>query len=210
MRLTTKKHRSDLWCGMWEIRIDWASVRSCSRNLWVLTNAQPESDWIKSVHCLHLQTKTSIWTWYLMWELRNTNTSASILIVCNLKAFSDVWQLLCRLQWESIQPVLCAWECKHLGETATNRSSLCWWKAIVRICHSYPATLSISLVSWLQTSKSQASLGSGTVRSEGSGRLPCTAVQIIPSQMEVAPLHCTVDITQKRRLFKNTKEIEEM
>ena len=33
---------------------------------------------------------------------------------------------------------------------------------------------------------------------------------IIPSQMEVAPLHCTVDITQKRRLFKNTKEIEKM
>ena len=78
--------------------------------------------------------------------------------------FESVWQLLCSLQWESIQPVLCAWECKHLGETATNRSSLCWWKAIVRICHSYPATLSISLVSWLQTSKSQSSLGSGTVR----------------------------------------------
>ena len=36
------------------------------------------------------------------------------------------------------------------------------------------------------------------------------SVQIIPSQMEVAPLHCTVDITQKRRLFKNTKEIEKM
>ena len=34
--------------------------------------------------------------------------------------------------------------------------------------------------------------------------------QIIPSQMEVAPLHCTVDITQKRRLFKNTKETEKM
>ena len=34
--------------------------------------------------------------------------------------------------------------------------------------------------------------------------------QIIPSQMEVAPLHCTVDIRQKRRLFKNTKEIEKM
>ena len=34
--------------------------------------------------------------------------------------------------------------------------------------------------------------------------------KIIPSQMEVAPLHCTVDITQKRRLFKNTKEIEKM
>ena len=33
---------------------------------------------------------------------------------------------------------------------------------------------------------------------------------IIPSQMEVAPLHCTVDITQKIRLFKNTKEIEKM
>ena len=33
---------------------------------------------------------------------------------------------------------------------------------------------------------------------------------IIPSQMEVAPLHCTVDIIQKRRLFKNTKEIEKM
>ena len=33
---------------------------------------------------------------------------------------------------------------------------------------------------------------------------------IIPSQMEVASLHCTVDITQKRRLFKNTKEIEKM
>ena len=34
--------------------------------------------------------------------------------------------------------------------------------------------------------------------------------EIIPSQMEVAPLHCTVDITQKRRLFKNTKETEKM
>ena len=34
--------------------------------------------------------------------------------------------------------------------------------------------------------------------------------KIIPSQMEVAPLHCTVDITQKRRLFNNTKEIEKM
>ena len=33
---------------------------------------------------------------------------------------------------------------------------------------------------------------------------------IIPSQMEVAPLHCTVDIIQKRGLFKNTKEIEKM
>ena len=31
-------------------------------------------------------------------------------------------------------------------------------------------------------------------------------IKIIPSQMEVAPLHCTVDTTQKRRLFKNTKE----
>ena len=34
--------------------------------------------------------------------------------------------------------------------------------------------------------------------------------KIIPSQMEVAPLHCTVDITQKRKLFRNTKEIEQM
>ena len=34
--------------------------------------------------------------------------------------------------------------------------------------------------------------------------------KIILSQMEVAPLHCTVDITQKRGLFKNTKEIEKM
>ena len=33
---------------------------------------------------------------------------------------------------------------------------------------------------------------------------------IIPSQMEVAPLHCTVDITQKRRLLRNTKETEKM
>ena len=37
-----------------------------------------------------------------------------------------------------------------------------------------------------------------------------TIKQIIPSQMEVAPLHCTVDITQKRRLFKNAKETEKM
>ena len=36
------------------------------------------------------------------------------------------------------------------------------------------------------------------------------SVAIIPSQMEVAPLHCTVDITGKRRLFRNTKEIEKM
>ena len=34
--------------------------------------------------------------------------------------------------------------------------------------------------------------------------------QIIPSQMEVAPLHCTVDITQKRSRSKNTKKIENM
>ena len=34
--------------------------------------------------------------------------------------------------------------------------------------------------------------------------------KIIPSQMEVAPLHCTVDITQKRSLSKDTKEIENM
>ena len=31
-------------------------------------------------------------------------------------------------------------------------------------------------------------------------------LKIIPSQMEVAPLHCTVDITKKIKLFKNTKE----
>ena len=35
-------------------------------------------------------------------------------------------------------------------------------------------------------------------------------IKIIPSQMEVAPPHRTVDIRQKRRLFKNTKEIEKM
>ena len=35
-------------------------------------------------------------------------------------------------------------------------------------------------------------------------------LKIIPSQMEVAPLHCTVDITQKRSLSKNTKKIENM
>ena len=37
-------------------------------------------------------------------------------------------------------------------------------------------------------------------------RLPIT----IPSQMEVAPLHCTVDITQKRRQTQHTKETEMM
>ena len=42
------------------------------------------------------------------------------------------------------------------------------------------------------------------------GGIEHLTVLIIPSQMEVAPLHCTVDITQKRRLFKNTKEIEKM
>ena len=35
-------------------------------------------------------------------------------------------------------------------------------------------------------------------------------VTIIPSQMEVAPPHRTVDIRQKRRLFKNTKETEKI
>ena len=36
--------------------------------------------------------------------------------------------------------------------------------------------------------------------------------KIIPSQMEVAPPHThrTVDIRQKRRLFKNTKETEKI
>ena len=41
-------------------------------------------------------------------------------------------------------------------------------------------------------------------------RKPQIRKKIIPSQMEVAPLHCAVDITQKRRLFKNTKETEKM
>ena len=31
---------------------------------------------------------------------------------------------------------------------------------------------------------------------------------IIPSQMEVAPLHCTVDISQKRRLFRTQKRLK--
>ena len=35
-------------------------------------------------------------------------------------------------------------------------------------------------------------------------------VKIIPSQMEVAPLHRTVDIRQKRRLLKNTKETKKI
>ena len=34
--------------------------------------------------------------------------------------------------------------------------------------------------------------------------------KIIPSQMEVAPLHRTVDIRQKRRLLKNTKETKKI
>ena len=38
----------------------------------------------------------------------------------------------------------------------------------------------------------------------------CNVLEIIPSQMEVAPLHCTVDITQKRSLSKTTKEIVNM
>ena len=110
-----------------------------------------------------------------MWELRNMNTSASILIVCNLKVFSDVWQLLwgCSEKASNQSSVP---ESANTLETATNRSSLCWWKAIVRICHSYPATLSISLVSWLQTSQSQASLESGTVRQE-KGQVGCHAQQ---------------------------------
>ena len=40
--------------------------------------------------------------------------------------------------------------------------------------------------------------------------LQASILIIIPSQMEVAPLHCTVDITQKRSLSKNTKKIENM
>ena len=46
----------------------------------------------------------------------------------------------------------------------------------------------------------------GLISSGGQGE----KIKIIPPQMEVAPLHCTVDITQKRRLFKNTKETEKM
>ena len=95
-----------------------------------------------------------------MWELRNTNTSASILIVCHLKVFGN-FCVGCSGKASNQSSVP---ESATTLETATNRSSLCWWKAIVRICHSYPATLSISLVSWLQTSQSQSSLGSGTVR----------------------------------------------
>ena len=36
------------------------------------------------------------------------------------------------------------------------------------------------------------------------------SLEIIPSQMEVAPLHRTVDIRQKRRLLKNTKETKKI
>ena len=50
-------------------------------------------------------------------------------------------------------------------------------------------------------------VNSRSIRSPQSG---ANKIKIIPSQMEVAPLHCTVDITQKRRLFKNTKETEKM
>ena len=38
----------------------------------------------------------------------------------------------------------------------------------------------------------------------------CPPTKIMPSQMEVAPPHRTVDITQKRRQFKNTKETEKI
>ena len=45
----------------------------------------------------------------------------------------------------------------------------------------------------------------------GGGQRPfINFIKIIPSQMEEAPLHCTVDNTQKRRLFKNTKDTEKM
>ena len=46
--------------------------------------------------------------------------------------------------------------------------------------------------------------------SKGAGHHYCivTDIEIIPSQMEVAPLHCTVDITQKRSLSKNTKKLK--
>ena len=36
------------------------------------------------------------------------------------------------------------------------------------------------------------------------------AYTIKPSKMEVAPLHRTVDIRQKRRLLKNTKETKKI
>ena len=36
------------------------------------------------------------------------------------------------------------------------------------------------------------------------------ATKMMPSQMEVAPLHRTVDIRQKRRLLKNTKETKKI
>ena len=42
------------------------------------------------------------------------------------------------------------------------------------------------------------------------GNLRSGLKKIIPSQMEVAPLHRTVDIRQKRRLLKNTKEIKKI
>ena len=35
----------------------------------------------------------------------------------------------------------------------------------------------------------------------GEMEIKLAGKKIIPSQMEVAPLHCTVDITQKRRLY---------
>ena len=37
-----------------------------------------------------------------------------------------------------------------------------------------------------------------------------TSETIMPSQMEVAPPHRTVDIAQKRRQIENTKETEEI
>ena len=44
----------------------------------------------------------------------------------------------------------------------------------------------------------------------GSGSFDIFIYSIIPSQMEVAPLHRTVDIRQKRRLLKNTKETKKI
>ena len=86
-----------------------------------------------------------------------------------------------------------------------------------RGCHSplTPPTPSTSSNLNLPTRKTSLPHSPNSVQPQSQTRLRCLPtipliVTIIPSQMEVAPLHCSVDITQKRRLFQNTKETEKM
>ena len=151
-----------------------------------------------------------------MCTLRLEEVLAAKLHCVHLCGFSPVWMRKCvfkwaawlndLLHWEQLCFFFPPWAClcllrlllleKFLGHKSQDFRSAIFSLLSPPDVPPLPDSLSRWLRKWTWTLKI------------ASGNFPL--YKIIPSKMEVAPLHCTVDITQKRRLFKNTKETDSL